>query len=205
MSENNAPVVWPPQRRQHHHTNVTATSEKAMSSCQETPSCNAGILHTPLLNKVNCKHYRNGFETMPKVPAFRPYTLNSPGFPRQQAFTIASPVQLESHKALNSLQWNTLARDAGLLQDGSHLHDFQMECANAVMEQGQDVIVVSPTGSGKSLVLVFEGPVQSSLFAFLGKTGTRTGPSGPWTIFGPVKTGLSKDQSSPVFTSRNSL
>jgi hypothetical protein len=43
--------------------------------------------------------------------------------------------------------------------------------------------------------VVFEGPVQSSLFAFLGKTRTRTGPSGPWNIFGPVKTGLSKDQS----------
>jgi len=43
--------------------------------------------------------------------------------------------------------------------------------------------------------LGFESPVQSGLFAFLGKTETRTGPIGPWTSLGPVKTGLSKDRS----------
>lgn len=45
-----------------------------------------------------------------------------------------------------------LAIDAGIIPDGSNLHDFQIECANIVMECAGDVIVVSSTGSGKSLV-----------------------------------------------------
>ena len=113
---------------------------------------------TPSPNKVNQKHYRhgdrNGFETKPKVLAYSPYTLNSPGFPRQQAFKIASPVEIRSQKALSPAQWNALAVDATLISAGSQLRNFQVECANIVMERSGDVIVVSPTGSGKSLVWV---------------------------------------------------
>jgi superfamily II DNA helicase RecQ len=52
------------------------------------------------------------------------------------------------------VQWNALAVDATLIPAGSQLRDFQVECANIVLERSGDVIVVSPTGSGKSLVWV---------------------------------------------------
>jgi hypothetical protein len=43
--------------------------------------------------------------------------------------------------------------------------------------------------------LVFESPVQSGLFAFLGKTKTRTSPQWSWSSPGAVKTSLLKNQS----------
>ena len=129
-------------------------SENAISSCQDTPTRNPDIPRVPLRNKVNQKHYRNGFETKPKTPAYRPYTLNSPGFPRQQAFAIVSPVEIRSQKVLGPPQWNALAVEATIISAGSQLCDFQIECANIVMERSGDVIIVSPTGSGKSLVWV---------------------------------------------------
>jgi hypothetical protein len=151
MSENNAAVTWPPLRKRHHHQTVTSIPANATPR-PDTPSRNTGDPRVPLSNKINQKRYRNGFETKPRVPAYRPYTLNSPGFPRQQAFAIASPVLIRPQKALDPAQWNMLAIDAGIILDGSNLHDFQIECANIVMECAGDVIVVSPTGSGKSLV-----------------------------------------------------
>ena len=78
MSQNNPAVAWPPLQKRHHHR---PTSENATLSCQDTPTRNPDIPCVPLRNKVNQKHYRNGFETKPKTPAYRPYTLNSPGFP----------------------------------------------------------------------------------------------------------------------------
>jgi hypothetical protein len=79
----------------------------------------------PLSNK-NQEHYHNGFETKPKTPAYQPYALNSLGFPQQQAFVIASPVEVRSQKALDPVQWNALAIDATLIPVGSQLHDFQV-------------------------------------------------------------------------------
>jgi superfamily II DNA helicase RecQ len=45
-----------------------------------------------------------------------------------------------------------LAIDTGIIPDGSNLHAFQIECTNIVMEHAGDVLVVSLTGSRKSLV-----------------------------------------------------
>jgi ATP-dependent helicase YprA (DUF1998 family) len=154
MSENNAAIAWPPLRKQHHHHIVTSISENTTLSHPETPTRSTCGPRVPLSNRVNQKRYRNGFETKPKVPAYRPYALNSPGFSRQQAFANVSPVLIRSEKALDPAQWNMLAINAGIIPDGSDLHDFQIECSNTVMERAGDVILVSPTGSGKSLVWV---------------------------------------------------
>ena len=67
---------------------------------------------------------------------------------------IASPVEVQSHKVLDPVQWNAPAVNATVIPVGSQLRDFQVECANIVMEHSGDVIVVSPTGSRKSLVWV---------------------------------------------------
>ena len=85
------------------------------ASCQNTPPRHSDVPRVPSSNK-NRKHYRdrNGFEAKPQTLAYRPYAFNSPGFPRQRAFVIASPVEVQSQKALDSVQWNALAVDATL-------------------------------------------------------------------------------------------
>jgi superfamily II DNA helicase RecQ len=55
---------------------------------------------------------------------------------------------------LSREEWNKLARESSVLPDGCELKDFQVECANRVISREGDLCVISPTGSGKSLLWI---------------------------------------------------
>ncbi len=98
------------------------------------------------------KTWRNGYETPPKAPSYRPYTLEKSGRKRARAFGTGSAKSLEPVKPLSVADWNKLAKDVHAIPATSTLRDFQTECANIVITRGNDIAVVAPTGAGKSML-----------------------------------------------------
>ncbi|KAJ7684986.1 ATP-dependent DNA helicase [Mycena polygramma] len=105
----------------------------------------------PLAPTKHRKQYRNGYEQTPKTPSFRPYSLNNPGAPRQRAFEISVPTPLLPIPTLDPSEWNKLALGSHAIPVGATLHSFQIEIANLVLMRHTDVVLISCTGSGKSL------------------------------------------------------
>lgn len=105
---------------------------------------------TPLADKKHRTQYRNGYEVKPQTPSFKPYTLNNRGHPRQKAFVFEGFRHILPQGPLSTSDWNSLARESGVLKDGQSLKDFQVEVANIVISRKTDLCVVAPTGSGKS-------------------------------------------------------
>ncbi|KAJ7624217.1 ATP-dependent DNA helicase [Mycena polygramma] len=97
------------------------------------------------------KQYRNGYEQTPKTPSYQPYALNNPGAPRQRAFDISVPTPLLPIPTLDPSQWNALAAGSHAIPAGVALHSFQIQIANLVLMRHTDALVISCTGSGKSL------------------------------------------------------
>ncbi|KAF4612582.1 hypothetical protein D9613_012725 [Agrocybe pediades] len=109
---------------------------------------------SPLCDKVNRKSYRNGYETKPKTPSYRPYTINNPGRARTKAFAFPTFPRLQKLKPLTADEWNRLAWVEGVLGEGMRLKDYQVEAANVIVSRERDLCIVAPTGSGKSLTWV---------------------------------------------------
>ncbi|KAJ7854784.1 ATP-dependent DNA helicase [Mycena leptocephala] len=105
----------------------------------------------PLAPIKHQKRYRNGYEQTPKTPSYRPYSLNNPGAPRQSAFDISNKTHLQSIAALDPSQWNALAIESRAIPADAQLHSFQIQIANLVLMRRGDAVVISSTGSGKSL------------------------------------------------------
>jgi hypothetical protein len=97
------------------------------------------------------KQFQGGYEKTPRAPSFRPFALNNPGTPRQKAFDLSSSTKLESIPTLDPSQWNEIALKSQAIPIGAMLHSFQVQIANLVLMRHADAVVISSTGSGKSL------------------------------------------------------
>ncbi|KAH7917092.1 hypothetical protein BV22DRAFT_1135710, partial [Leucogyrophana mollusca] len=101
MSEN-TPPAWPPlRRRKHHHNSSTTTPSTpdntlSHNTTPSTPLPSSGSSHsvssprTPPGNTINQKShfYRNGYETKPQTPSYKPYALPATGRKRKHTFAF---------------------------------------------------------------------------------------------------------------------
>jgi hypothetical protein len=177
MSENDPPAVWPPVHRQYASSMAPQTLNLSSST---TPArlpqpTQQDTLSSPLLQNITPVHrapltttmnnskklYRNGFEAKPQTPSYKPYALNSRGWKRQHSYAFDDEkVCVKPMKPPSCARWNELAVEARILPDGCALWDFQMQCSDIVVEMARDVCVISPTGSGKSLLWLLPLLVQ---------------------------------------------
>ncbi|KAJ7239840.1 hypothetical protein C8J57DRAFT_1563179 [Mycena rebaudengoi] len=153
MSQNNTPYAWPPVRLRRPGTPPTSTirTRAQLNSLPSTPNSIFGSPRTPLATKTNQKLHRNGYETAPKTPSYSPFALNNRGYPRQTAFSISRADHLALCPALDPSEWTGLVVKAGAIPKIASLRSFQVEISNFVLMRRGDAVVVSPTGSGKSL------------------------------------------------------
>jgi hypothetical protein len=116
----------------------------------ETPTVfeSPGNPLTPIKHR---KQFRNGYEQSPKTPSYCPYSLNNPGTPRQRAFDLSKSASLKSIPALDPSEWNELAIKSRVIPADAQLRSFQVRISNLVLMRHPDAVVISPTGSGKSL------------------------------------------------------
>ncbi|KAJ7213699.1 P-loop containing nucleoside triphosphate hydrolase protein [Mycena rebaudengoi] len=156
MSQNNTQKNWPPLRLRGPATPpLTPIRTRAqLHELSDTPSTLFGSPRTPLSSLTNRKLHRNGFETAPKTPSYTPFALNNPGYARQKAFTISNPMPLAPCPALDPYELTALAARAGAIPADATLRSFQVEISNFVTMRRGDAVVISPTGSGKSLAWI---------------------------------------------------
>ncbi|KAJ7864000.1 P-loop containing nucleoside triphosphate hydrolase protein [Mycena olivaceomarginata] len=112
------------------------------------------MLGTPLPGFLAKTQLRSGYEAAPKALSYRPYSLNSPGIRKQAPAVLSNPGQLNKVQALDPEEWNRLATHHKLIPAGAELHSFQISVSNRVLMQLGDAVVITPTGSGKSLTWV---------------------------------------------------
>lgn len=174
MSENAPPSpLWPPNRKRktppETPLNHSQPSNVSNTHSLPPPSPSPFIVETPAIrsrqplsnltpstNSVKkAKIYRNGYETKAQTPSYKPYSLNSRGHTQQKAFAFGEPTKnagIAMKEPLSCEEWTELAREAGAIPEGAVVKDFQVQCSNIVIGRTGDVCVVSPTGSGKSLL-----------------------------------------------------
>ncbi|KAI0703002.1 P-loop containing nucleoside triphosphate hydrolase protein [Cytidiella melzeri] len=174
--------VWPPRRRNLHSEQATdpISTPRAtpVAHCPSRLPPSTWILlpnhshnsldpPSPLANVVNKgkRKFCNRWEASPKAPLFSPYALNVSARKR-----FAKP--------LNKIQWNTLAATSRLLPQGCLIKNFQMQCGTALVSRVGDIVVIVPTGAGKSmlwclLLLVFKDGISIvvTLYTSLGLEG----------------------------------
>ncbi|KAJ7708489.1 hypothetical protein B0H14DRAFT_2646624 [Mycena olivaceomarginata] len=109
---------------------------------------------TPLPGLLAKAQLHSGYEVALKVLSYRPYSLNSPGIRKQAPAVLSNPGQLNKIQALDPEEWNRLAVHHKLIPAGATLHSFQISVSNRVLMQLGDAVVITPTGSGKSLTWV---------------------------------------------------
>ncbi|KAK6992350.1 hypothetical protein R3P38DRAFT_2478012, partial [Favolaschia claudopus] len=83
--------------------------------------------------------------------SFKPYSLNSPGTSTQAAFVSAQNTALPDILTLDPDQWTDIAREAKLIPEQAQVRSFQVQVCNAILMRKGDCVVISATGSGKSL------------------------------------------------------
>ncbi|KAK7473221.1 ATP-dependent DNA helicase RecQ [Stygiomarasmius scandens] len=164
MTENRVPeALWPPKRSHH-----LASQSNNATSTPSTPSPSRGVvtLHsisstpetcctprTPLASVLNIKKpIQNGYEKTPRALSYTPYCLNERGSTKRKAISRGPEVFVIPANPICSDRWNYVAVQSGLIPSGGALRPMQLACANAVLERSGDIILISPTGSGKSLL-----------------------------------------------------
>jgi hypothetical protein len=146
---------WSPARQ--HVRSTSVSTSKSVSTPVSTPlrtSTSTSTLNSPgnpLAPVLSQKQYRGGYEVKPKALTFKPYALNNPGTPTQAAFNLSKQDPIQSIDALDPEQWSKLAVEMELLPPGAELHAFQVQVCNLVLMRRGDCVLISPTGSGKSL------------------------------------------------------
>ncbi|KZP13768.1 hypothetical protein FIBSPDRAFT_958085 [Athelia psychrophila] len=99
------------------------------------------------------KQWRNGFEKPPKPLGYIPYaTPKRQSQTQHNLFNTEHTMVLEPMDPLAAPEWNLLARRMSLLPESATLHEFQMQAVNLVLERTDDLMVIAPTGKGKSLL-----------------------------------------------------
>ncbi|KAJ7660011.1 hypothetical protein B0H14DRAFT_2425381 [Mycena olivaceomarginata] len=109
---------------------------------------------TPLPGLLAKAQLRSGYEVAPKVLSYRPYLLNSPGIRKQAPAVLSNPGQLKKFRLLIQRSGISLPFTHKLIPAGATLHSFQISVSNRVLMQLGDAVVITPTGSGKSLTWV---------------------------------------------------
>ncbi|KAI0764476.1 P-loop containing nucleoside triphosphate hydrolase protein [Irpex lacteus] len=174
-------AVWPPRRKPraeraaatHPKPSWASKGTKSVNTATPTPSLPSLPPPSPppplplprpaspqpsaplrdVLNRKRKTQFQNGWEATPKPPSYTPYALD-PYARKRLKVSNAESVQplLARRKPLSEVRWNALAHEARFIEEGQSLRSFQMQCANAVISRLGDVVVVAPTGAGKSLV-----------------------------------------------------
>ncbi|KAJ7156077.1 ATP-dependent DNA helicase [Mycena crocata] len=150
MDPNSTPRARTPSQVVHDRYNAipAATPMRTPDSIAHNRFDSPGNPLAPLKTR---KLHRNGYEYTAKTPSYVPFALNNPGTPRQQAFNISKTVPLKPMLALDPSQWNDLAVKTRAIPAGGKLRSFQIEISNHVLMRNGDGVVISSTGSGKSL------------------------------------------------------
>ncbi|KZT65122.1 ATP-dependent DNA helicase, partial [Daedalea quercina L-15889] len=109
---------------------------------------------SPLAAQSKKSVYRNGYTVKEKPPSYKPYSLNTPGRRRQQAFAFGAslPPEVQPSAPLSRTQWSMLARGAKAIPLESDAKELQVQCCNAILGRTGDICLVAPTGFGKSLL-----------------------------------------------------
>ncbi|TCD68354.1 hypothetical protein EIP91_010992 [Steccherinum ochraceum] len=162
MSENTPPSnrTWPPPNRHHRPPADTESTRPTPVLSPRTPTTPAPTskrvsedLDKLETSKVKRRRtFQNGFETPVRAPSYKPYALPSTGRKRGKAIVVEAHDRVSAIKPLELEKWQKLVEDAGVLPSGARVKEFQMECANAVVERKTDVCLIAPTGAGKSLI-----------------------------------------------------
>ncbi|KAF8997526.1 P-loop containing nucleoside triphosphate hydrolase protein [Cyathus striatus] len=98
---------------------------------------------------------------------------------------------------LPSDTWNELALQHKLLKDTEHLHEYQIDGANHIIAQLEDICVIAPTGAGKSLLWVLPLLAQKQGISLVIVPFTSLGMQGENRNSSITATFLSSANSSP--------
>lgn len=142
---------WPPNRT--HSRSTSLTSIPSPLRIIHGPEPTDTPIPSPPVTPVR-KLFKNGYEVTPKGLYSPSYALNSPGARNQVPLERADATPLAPQKALDPYEWTDIAVQNNLIPLGGRLHSFQIAAANLVLMQHGDGVIISPTGSGKSLTWV---------------------------------------------------
>ncbi|KAF8152060.1 hypothetical protein K438DRAFT_1910255 [Mycena galopus ATCC 62051] len=114
----------------------------------------SSVPSTPEPNEKRRKNYRSGYETAPRSSPYTPYKLNNPVTQKCAPLELDNPTLLANRDSLDPEEWNKIAISHKIIPAGASLHSFQISAANLALSQRNDAVVISATGSGKSLTWV---------------------------------------------------
>lgn len=125
------------------------------------------------------KQWRNGYEVKNKAPSYTPYSLRSGRtFEYRKAFAFEAAVPIQPHEPLGIEDWVDLARTASIIQPGWSLRDFQVSGSNIIIRRKKDLVVIVPTGHGKSLLWLLPLLVQNDSISLVITPFTSLGSEG---------------------------
>ena len=162
MAENIPPPVWPPSRTRtrplllptHNDHELALQGSYAVPPIQSTQHNHANDqIWAPSLSAAK-KIWKNGYESAPKTVSFEPYAMSRRGGASKRAglFTETDTFALKPLPPLSVPEWNALARSVAILPVAYDLRTFQMQGSNLVIARKKDLVVISWTGSGKSVL-----------------------------------------------------
>ena len=161
MLENLA-LVWPPSRTRTLLQPLHSTTSEHELSLQSnftvppilsTPRDTTSTSDRALLSSAPRKQWQNGYEKAPKAISFEPYAMSKRGASKRASFFLETNTYvLKPLPPLTVPQWNALAHNVGLLPVTFSMRTFQMQGSNLVIARKKDLILISPTGSGKSVL-----------------------------------------------------
>ncbi|KAF9471174.1 hypothetical protein BDN70DRAFT_901547 [Pholiota conissans] len=96
--------------------------------------------------------YQNGYTAKPQATSYKPYNTSSCGCRSKAPFTCDPVEPLGPLCPLSEESWNMKATEAGVLAVGSQLHQYQLDAANFIIGRSGDLVIIAPTGMGKSTV-----------------------------------------------------
>ncbi|KAF8172314.1 P-loop containing nucleoside triphosphate hydrolase protein, partial [Mycena galopus ATCC 62051] len=126
----------------------------SFSISDNNSEASSSVPSTPEPNEKRRKNYRSGYETAPRSSPYTPYKLNNPGTQKRAPLELDNTTLLANRDSLDPEEWNKIAISHKLIPAGASLHSFQISAANLALSQRNDAVVISATGSGKSLTWV---------------------------------------------------
>lgn len=150
--------IWPPRRTRPQLQPIDnivneLQSNHAVPEILSIPRTTASNTDQNPLSLAGRKLWQNGYEKAPKAPSFEPYAMPKRGSLKHAGlFVEADPFMLKPLPPLSVPQWNALTQDFMVLPPGATLRTFQMQGPNLVLAREKDLLIISPTGSGKSKV-----------------------------------------------------
>lgn len=129
--------------------------------------------------KTSTKQWRNGYEVKHKAPSYTPYSLRSGRtFEYRKAFAFDAVAPIQPHEPLGANEWDQLAAAASVIRPGWKLRDFQISGSNIIIRRKKDLVVIVPTGHGKSLLWILPLLVQKESISLVVTPFTSLGSEG---------------------------